>query len=371
MYTMNERRGLTLTELLVTISILVIVTSVLAPLLTPSLEGREVREAARQVSSYIQQARAKARELGRPVGVVISRGPVEAWAPDRDFGYQISLAEEPPPYSGFDVAARAALIGNDENADGTTFTTARIVDTIDTVSLQRLIQPNDYVRFNFRGPKYRLLKVKPVSTGTFDIVFDTTNSYATLPQPGGQVPFQIFRRPKTSVSTPLEMQTGTALIMSLSGVGMDYLSAQSAGTGQYPQSSPAIGLTEFQRMYEPGSPPQVDMTQAEYPLTIMFTPEGGVDRIYRYLPNTLTLAGFFPPKRPQDKIFLFVGRDGIDHWTNLLDTSNLWIAIDPQTGLVNTAPNLPPAFQPNAADGLRAVAESRQIAATGQNMGGG
>ena len=34
---------------------------------------REVREAARQVNAYIQRARARALELGRPVGVVIRR----------------------------------------------------------------------------------------------------------------------------------------------------------------------------------------------------------------------------------------------------------------------------------------------------------
>ena len=111
MVSIRNRRGLTLTELLVVVAILVTVTAVLAPLLTSSFEGREVREAARQVNAYFRQAQAKARELGRPVGVMIRRSPSTNSGPnnDFDFGYQLSLAEEPPPYTGVTSFARARV----------------------------------------------------------------------------------------------------------------------------------------------------------------------------------------------------------------------------------------------------------------------
>lgn len=384
------RRGLTLTELLVVVAILVAVTAILAPLLTSSMEGREVREAARQVNAYFQQARARAKELGRPVGVVIRRS--EAADPNFDFGYQLSLAEEPPPYKGLSSLARARVLAQSEP----TQRTALISDPgTGIVALRKFVQPNDQIRFNLRGDRYRVLRVRPATSTqidaneanppfAFQVVFETVGkqpiNFATL----NSVQFEVFRRPRSTSSTPLELPNGAALVMNLSGVGMDYVSEALAVNGDSQldgvespwASSPRqqyIGLLEFGR---PGA--EMNAAYANNPLTIMFNPNGGIDRIYRILPNanlvvdnTYLLAR---PKRPQDKVYLFVGKSGVDRWTNLNDGSNLWITIDPQTGLVSTAPNDLPqgslASTTTPLERLRAVASSRQIAATGQSLGG-
>ena len=408
-----RRSGLTLTELLVVIAVLVAVTSVLAPLITPSLEGREIREAARQINAYMQQAQAKARELGRPVGVVIQRSefigdPAELTNPNSnvlqdpntlarlDFGYQLSLAEEPPPFKGFFPTDRARVSGNLAFLE----LTGGAAGGIDPAVL-KLIQENDHIRFNLRGSRYRILHVGGLTAAQKDLYpaaslrvrFELTDgdlqSYAASQ---AAVPFEVFRRPRQTASTPLELPTGTAIIMDLSGVGMDYAAGAQAGianSGEETQVATVlnprqkyIGLTEFKR------PATAEMLTADptgsflnHPLTIMFAPDGSVERIYRVLPPMGVAADAnYPPKRPQDKIFLFVGKDAISTWDNYRDTSNLWIAIDPTNGLVNTAAHTVPLTVQKSPPAtfdvlpmqtkLAHIANSRQIAATGQSMGG-
>ena len=417
-YRPSPRAGLTLTELLVVIAILVVVTSVLAPLLTSSLEGREVREAARQINAYFQQAQAKARQLGRPVGVVLQRSPNI----DQDYAYQLSLAEQPPPFRGLTSADRATIrvATSGSGKIATTFYPKNQGDPAGIAGIVmpgmgsplgflRVVQPNDEIRFNFRGPKYRIVSVEQTGNfypdPTFLITFLVDPSDTTTYVMGNSVPFEIFRRPRMSASTPLELPAGTAILMNYSGVGLDFASNSASGietqvSGINPRQQ-YIGLTEFQRLQPdktlegfPGDfPDAVYSSLRQAPLTIMFSPDGSIDRIYRVLPPAgmlapanLTFLAQVPPKRPQDKLYLFVGKDALDTMestvqvgteelgvNNYLDTTNLWIAIDPQTGLVTTSPHVPdPSIDPS--QGMKrflgAIAVSRQIAASGQSMGG-
>ena len=417
MLSTNNRRGLTLTELLVVIAILVAVTAVLAPLVTSTMEGREVREAARQVNAYFQQAQARARELGRPVGVVIRRLPyttalnLDNPALAHDFGYQLTLAEEPPPYRGTLSTARAMVWTGTKNLPGL-FTvpgsdqskygcaTAYLVDP---GLVPGAIQPNDMIRFNLRGPRYRIVSIQPntsVPAGfeylqdyqyRIEFEFDAKKYPQVAFARFNSVQFEVFRRPQTTAATPMDLPTGSAIVMNLSGVGMEHSdlsknSGMQAGEEDFMQTAQDldnnattssrqqyIGLTEFQRPNSAMLPEFVDM-----PLTIMFTPEGTIDRIYRVLPGPgQTSNPLIPPKKPQDKIYLFLGKAGVDRIVNFADTTNLWLAIDPQNGSVTTAPNtLPFGFTVASATSnvntfLGFVAASRQLAATGQSMGGG
>jgi prepilin-type N-terminal cleavage/methylation domain-containing protein len=69
----RRRRGFTLVELLTVVSIILLLTAVVIPIALPSLEGRQKREAARQLNSFIVGARTRARQTGRPVGVWLER----------------------------------------------------------------------------------------------------------------------------------------------------------------------------------------------------------------------------------------------------------------------------------------------------------
>lgn len=67
------RRGITLVELLVVVTIMVLLLAIAIPMMQPTMKSRQVREAARGVNMYFGGARIKAKELGRPVGVLIER----------------------------------------------------------------------------------------------------------------------------------------------------------------------------------------------------------------------------------------------------------------------------------------------------------
>ena len=362
-----KRRGVTLTELLVVVAIIIIVTAVLVPMLSPILEGREVREAARQVNVYIQRARARALELGRPVGVVIRRSDS-----DPDIAYQLSLAEQPPTFTGFSNASRALVTSN--NIAQLVMSTTSNTDSPpppESKEAMLLIQCNDYVRFNFRGPKYRILR-KDIAKSRiqFEVAFDQPLVHYPENQP---LHYEIFRRPRQTAATPLELPTGTALIMNLSGVGLD-----ATRLAVQPGLSPSIGMMEFQSLIT-DEQEDVGSVQPDQmpPLTIMFNPNGEVQRIYRVFPpaiagNSPPWTVSYPPKRPQAAIYLFLGKDGVSNpLVNLADTSNLWIRIDPRSGATTTAPNTVPSDQAVASANIAAVvASSRQLAASGQSVGG-
>ena len=97
------RRGVTVLELLVVLLILLMVTAAAIPIVVPAMQNRQMREAARLVSSYFSMARSRAIETGRPVGVVVERNN------GQPFGFQLSQVEVPPPYAG-DIVGAVALV---------------------------------------------------------------------------------------------------------------------------------------------------------------------------------------------------------------------------------------------------------------------
>ena len=359
----QRRLGLTLTELLVVISVIIIVTAVLAPVLTTVLDGREVREAARQVNAYFQSARARARELGRPVGVVIRRSEANP-----ETAYQLALAEQPPPFAGLQNNSRALVTVSGTLGQARLVLADKYPGDMPALEAEQslfLIQCNDFIRFSYRGPKYRIIR-KDINARLIRFRIGNNQTAPRESLPNHPVPYEIFRRPRQTAAAPLELPTGTAIRLELSGVGL-------TGNEIDGPLASSIGMMEFQ------APKNTDGTYIEpmSPLTIMFDEQGRIDKIYRVLPPDIpgpctALAVQNPPKRPQSNIYLFLARDGVTSAQSLLDGSNLWIAINPHTGLVTTAPNAVPDSQAIAGDqlDLSDVAASRQLAVSGQSIGG-
>ena len=122
------RNGLTLTELLVVVSIIVLVTGVMVPLMKPVFEGQETREAARNISVFFASAKTRAIQKNRPVGVWIERAssqlldptfpvsdqdannPNNNIPPEKVFAsYRMFIAEQPEPYTGDTQDAQMSL----------------------------------------------------------------------------------------------------------------------------------------------------------------------------------------------------------------------------------------------------------------------
>jgi len=106
---MPKRQGLTLVELLAVIAVMAVLLSVAVPVIRPALKDRKLRESARLINAYVAGVQARAAELGRPVGIVLTRGTTNA----RD-AYQcteIFTAEVPRPYAGDPSSTVSVLYG--------------------------------------------------------------------------------------------------------------------------------------------------------------------------------------------------------------------------------------------------------------------
>jgi type II secretory pathway pseudopilin PulG len=102
--------GATLVELLAVILILMMITAMTIPAVAPAVSGRRTREAARMVSAFLNAARSRAIETGRPAGVWIERVPGLPEA-----AVSMFFAEVPPIYGGdfLDSTVEAVVLGPD------------------------------------------------------------------------------------------------------------------------------------------------------------------------------------------------------------------------------------------------------------------
>jgi type II secretory pathway pseudopilin PulG len=99
----KARTGLTLTELLVSVAIMVVLVAAAVPILKPLNASSKNREAARQVQALFAEARGMAALRGRPVGVMLdtSLDPrVADDVEDRDAVTRLYIAEVPPMFQG-------------------------------------------------------------------------------------------------------------------------------------------------------------------------------------------------------------------------------------------------------------------------------
>lgn len=218
--------GVTLVELLVVIVILVLLVGVVLPLVQPSLEGRDLREAARQASTFLISAQAQASATGRKVGVMFVRDSVNT---NRCF--QLKLAREPSPYLG-DVTTARAVIRNVDTTDDSfpdvgraylgdlTAPSPSPLHAMAVASLDSIMAPGATIKFSYRGTNFTVIGWQPLESGTPT----TSPQWAVdfLPMhpnpPGGMVEFQIFRTPEVTSAPPLELPGNTCIDLSLSGV---------------------------------------------------------------------------------------------------------------------------------------------------------
>lgn len=108
------RRGFTLVELLVVIFIMLAITAVTIPIISPSLKNRDVREAARMIDVFFNGARSRARATGHIYGVMIERMPGMP-----NGAVTLSYCEQPDAYTG-DYASAVSFPGAPPGATGST-----------------------------------------------------------------------------------------------------------------------------------------------------------------------------------------------------------------------------------------------------------
>ena len=384
----SPRLGMTLTELLVVIMIMAFLLGAALPVMRVAMEDRAMREASRQLNTYVQLAKSQAAEKGRPVGLWLETQSLPEGTPaDARYCQQLFIAETPPPYAGDMVGARARTFDAWNNAVGPNNPVAPalvnptgtppippdgVADTAEfdasSASLPLLVGIGDTIKFNYQGHLYEITDVaanvasldSTVTTLVHRITFHHATVYPfgrpyPLPLPANPnrwlydyeipkhisppinvlLPFQILRSPQKSSVTPMEFSGGAVIDLSVSGVGL---------TGR-------------------------EFATATTPVIIMFSPTGSVDRI----------LGQGMPVIPPSTIHLLIGSlsnmmepgenstaFSVDYNKNLEVTANLWVSISLHTGTVVTAQN---AWEPRA-DFNASLGAAREFAQQSDAMGG-
>ncbi|MGO9108588.1 MAG: Tfp pilus assembly protein FimT/FimU [Thermoguttaceae bacterium] len=339
------RSGMTLIELLVVLTIILVVAAVTIPRLRPEIDRSRVREAARSIQLYLSSARNQAMATGRSCGVMFERLPAEP-------GCSMSLTqvETPLPYGGdfsnsIGTVALHQVPGSNlpkgllQMDPNTVYAIAGITfDKWPSVPLY----PGDLIQLNYEGLWYTVAPARLQTTSNSYVMNNLDGTGRVLPTPGGTTllayidvshgeqcafltqnftgSYTIIRWPNKSAASALQLPSPACIDLTLSG----------------PDTK--------QRASEPGPPPphtddvvvwKSTVGGDTSPVTIMFAPDGRIDRIY--VANKAT--------RPVTPVCLLVGeRENVNDPTgiaNLNNISNLWVAINPMTGMIITTDMVP------------------------------
>lgn len=308
-------RGLTLVELLVVMAILSMVTVATIPLMSPPTGDRKVREAARNVATTFELARARATETGRPAGVWFA--PQNVGANGEVESYKLFLCDVPPPYAGDTTTSSATIQNSGAN-----------VTLNNSGSASSLVKYGDRIRFNYRGPYYRITGGSDgnnISGGTITIAINQAPDFAPAPAEGNNIPYEIIRQPVKSSITPTLLATNapaSVVDLTKSGHGPDN--------------------TEFGN------------NQAGKPVIVTFAPSGQVHQVIHFQSN-----GSMELEQPASTLFFLV-RLRKESYDPLNELDSFWISINPFTGLVSVSANT----------GGGSVTSSRSMAIQGRIEGG-
>jgi prepilin-type N-terminal cleavage/methylation domain-containing protein len=291
------RRGFTLIELLVVVVIIVILLGIAVPRMRPAMESRNIREAARAITVLTNRTRARAMTSGQPHGVLFERFEQQPEA-----SMVLREVQVPPPYAG-DFSDSRIVISLGASGPNVGFTNGE-----DPVA-QGLVQPGDLLRLDYQGHFWRIAFDPTVAPYLWAFASTTTSSPPITPPSG--MPFQIFRQPIPTSTDPLRLPR--QVVVDLAGSGMD---------GPPPVSFAAAGR-----------------------IMVMFSPSGPVSHVYYRDPSSPIIE----PHRVTAPLYFLVGKWGRmplapggapqaeDGLYNYEDANNLWVALNPQTGLATVA----------------------------------
>jgi len=391
------RRGVTLVELLIVISIIVILTAASLKIITPTDELR-VREAARAVNVYISSARNRAIEIGRPCGVIFRRAngtnfPTAATVLDQ--------CEVPPTYAG-DVTNSMVQVQNwTYTASGAPYWIDPFTGQVKYVLKVRIqnpvnisnniIRPGDLIQFNNQGPYFSIERQDinaspPIPDFPLEspnnIFFDfskaadtdndgwvdnyvltlTLDSYKVPMQAlpwsstawSGPIAFKIMRQPAKSAAAPLQLPAGSVVDLDFSG-------------------------TDYQTFYEPAPTPPNKYND----VTVLFSSNGSVEGYYFNNQPYPALGPIFMLIGSQSRVRDFVASPLLTNTPNLndlpnwADLSSVWVTINYQTGMAASDEifainfNNPPGFKwTDTSTWGPFLFQSRTYARQSQSMGG-
>lgn len=363
-----RRRAFTLVELLVAVAISLLLVAIAIPALKLNLRGQSVREAARQINSFIDEARSQAAGSGRPFGVMIERdGNGSFGNPRRSF--RLYHCEVPTPYTGDVLPAPEApdpRLKAGSRAYITLWTPAASgAGGLGTAHLtyanMAMVGPGDEIVFDGTATRFQVVRSRLTGTAGTRVEIQFASKTSPPPTTGAESPptdaepwnaatmgtitlghsFRVYRQPVKIASSVLELPRSAAIDLDWSGVG---------ATG--------VQFSEFNQLFATSS--------AEYalnPIVILFEPSGAVRSVQAPVRTSTTPPRLdLEPQRVFEPIYFLVGRlDQVEddltastlpgNWidpnaeilSNVIDRDSLWIKIEPSSGMTLTVENIGPA----------------------------
>ena len=361
----SKRRGMTLIELLMVVSIMMILAVVALPRMRPAMENRQIRESARALNVFLSKARMEAIRTGRPCGVLFERNDIEPNACT-----VMRQVEIPPPYSGDTVdttvrVEKTSGAGNPVQLELTIGPGASLFSG-------GLVRVGDLVQLNYQGPWYTItFGVDGDSDGYIDSSpsgFPITlqadvGTDGSVPwsssAPSDPVPFKILRQPAIdsvfgSIAPTLQLPRGIVVDLQYSGYADSVIYTAADASPGVPPDNPSAETDRFALLYADAAITEADVTfdpatgYNRSPIIVMFSPNGSLHRAYHPIyPSDDPITNPVSQSHSQSLIqpvYLLVGRwervlspgpeDGLANWEDL---NNLWVAVSPQTGLITAA----------------------------------
>jgi type II secretory pathway pseudopilin PulG len=424
-------RGVTLVEMLIVIVIVLSLTAMTIPVMAPMLSQRRTREAARMVSVFINGARNRALQTGRPYGFMMERIPGL-----EEGSVTLSYAEVPDPYCGTYINSTALVrrlpvqfFSSPYNLYTTIAEVRPWVGSLATGTIDigeywgapgqaGSINPGDQIQFNFQGDQFFLNPYldsgggptwiiggfihpsnDPNPNNGSWIVYSDTYSQNNVAPPFYPiaVPYQIYRIPVKSPAGSMSLPEGTVIDLNFSGM------APTPGTS--PATPPFHARTlgaanttnnnanDANCSHYYGSSVLNGGVDSQ-PVMITFRATGLVGLVYQRVPSPDPKSGVYQwrwlGKVPQGPIHLLIGKR--EHLpatvptainpnaatlfaagaaNNWLDMSSLWVTIFPQSGMVVTSENAP--VTNTASSGAvpyLSLQTARSLSLGGRSMGG-
>ena len=289
-------RGVTLLELLIVIFIIVLLAAAATRIMRPALEGSQVREAGRILTTLLGTARNVAMQTRRNTGVMFVPSRANANA-----SMDLVMVECPPPYAGDSLSSRIRIKTNPAPVSGSNPPAAVFtVEFPQSDAWTSQVAVGNTLQFNYQGHIYLVEDIDNSDTANPKLRLSCP-TVARLPQatPNGDpgMTFQFFRGPKEGTHKPSQLPVGSAVDLLASGIG--------DGT------------------FAPN---------ATQPVIITFNPSGQLDMVY--------WSGAVQGQRVTQNVFLLVGRpEGAGTSANINDKRNVWVSIACQSGTVGIDAN--------------------------------
>jgi type II secretory pathway pseudopilin PulG len=318
---------MTLVELLVVLSIILMVAAATIPRLRPEMDRSRVREAARAIQTYLSTARNLAMATGRSCGVMLERLPTE-----NGCAMTLTQVETPVRYGGDLIGAYATVAPNARlSSSSRAYCNISLHPSPNQPATAPSVPlyPGDQIEIGYQGfwitldlPPNNPVNSSGAITNTANLVGFVDTSHGEIPPWTAQQisgPYEITRWPTKSLASPLQLPSPACIDLLWSGI--DPVATTDTAAWPYP----------------------VTPSTATPPVAIMFSPNGSVDKVYVSGSTNGKVNGNYSPVHVTSTVYLLVGRRDqvVDPpnpastvTTNLNDFTNLWVAINGNTGLI-------------------------------------